>query len=290
MAIVQLEHNTGYGSGGDGRQATDEYTVIMSSMTELDRVTVLSASGIPAYGAAHPKDAGMFVWNKNSKRVDALKYTVEVTYRTLKGVWYPMAPGSTFTDVYPHISMTTQSTQELIQNDVNGNAIVTTTGEPIEGIMEDVNDPVITIVRNFASWSFAGVASYRNAINSDTFLSFTAGQLRIVSLSVQPNRITAGTGSTVDYFTGTVVMAARSDPPGAAGKAWWRRVLNQGYYQSVAGAPGPSGVPAVRILDNNGDPMISPTLLDQYGQPTDTAHWLYFQTRPSMAFSGLNFI
>ena len=282
MATVSLEHEGGYGSGADGRQATDEYLVVMSSPSELNRVTVLSASGVPAWGAAHPGDAGLFVWNKNSSRTDANTFRVSVTYRTMRGVWYPMAPGTTYSDVAPHISMVTQSNQEMIQTDINGLPVVNINGEPFEQLMEDVNDPVITITRNFASWSFPGVAAYRNAINSDTFLSFSPGQLRIFSLSVQPNRL----GSGIEYYTGTVVMGARSDPPGQTGKAWWRRILNTGFY--VKG----SGGLITRALDDNGEPTISPVLLDANGQKTNAAGatWLYFQTRPALPFAALNFI
>lgn len=178
-----------------------------------------------------------------------------------------------------------------LEEDINGNPIVTTAGEPIIGLTRPVSDLRLIIKKNFLSFSSAAYYTYKDAVNSDTFLGFPPGVCRVTGLPSTEQ--TYENGQKYSTVTGTIDV--RKPYRTTEANAWHKRVLNQGWYARPA-----AGEPVKRAtFTPDGDYTSIQVLLDQDGVMLEwnpetktfkgTPHWLEFEVFESVAFAGMGF-
>lgn len=179
----------------------------------------------------------------------------------------------------PIIRWEDETTTEPIEQDADGNAIANVNGEAINGVTIELPDPVLIVTRNFATWSPHIIHQYRMSVNSDTFAGFAAGTGRLVSASaeliIDPNyggywRVTARVRFRYPYNT-------------TAQKAWYARVLNQGFRIRPTADDDP--------VKSTND--VTPTLLKSDGtkeDDSDNAHWLEFKRYFPLPYANLGLL
>ena len=168
--------------------------------------------------------------------------------------------------------------QEVIcQYDNNGNKIVNTANDPFDPpIMIDDPRPLLTIVRNEATFNTPVMYSYRTAVNSDPFAGFPPQMARMIQLSGK---------SVFHYYCGwywQVRYEIEFNPP----IGYRPLILNQGLRKLSQ----TTGQPVPIIL--NGTPVSQPMLLTKAGylaKPTDAAYFIQPQIYPELPFAYFNF-
>ena len=89
-------------------------------------------------------------------------------------------PGSSPIDNTPVIKVSTIESEAEISEDAEGKPIVTVNDEPIYGVKKKIYDLNISITSNFLGVSDTIASEYLDSVNSDTFLGFDPGQVKLV--------------------------------------------------------------------------------------------------------------
>lgn len=189
----------------------------------------------------------------------------------------------------PDVSWSDSISVEPVDEDVYGKPIVTATGEPLDGVTVDVNDPVVTIKKNFLNFNSYLMYEYRRATNSDAFLGYPAGMARMIQYSADMNYY----DDTQAYWEITAQIQFRITIRTTPERAWWKRVRHEGYYCYIDNPFSPGNFIKVRARDENNEPTTRPVLLKEDGtQETDPtkAHWLEFQVFKSLPFQQLGLL
>jgi hypothetical protein len=174
--------------------------------------------------------------------------------------------------------------QSEVDQDADGNPIVTPNNEPITGIKRDIYDYQFTITRNFLSISIPIAQQYLEATNSDTFLvknyAFAPGTVRMRSYNHEPIEADG-----FDYEKVTATFLARRAYNTTADKAWYARTRLEGYYEKV-------GTSIIRAVDDDEAPVTKPVLLAADGtRVTDPAntYWKEIKLYTSLPYNALGF-
>lgn len=142
--------------------------------------------------------------------------------------------------------------QEPFDRDADGKPIMTFTGERFDPpLMMDVSDVVLTFGTTNRAFNPFTLAQYQNALNSDTFLGCPPGTCKMGVPTGSQNKDSDG-NTTMNV---SVSITIRFAAPGSTDyKAWWRRVLAEGFYvKSALGL-------RVRAVDELGEPTVNPVL------------------------------
>jgi hypothetical protein len=170
------------------------------------------------------------------------------------GAFGPGGPQDSPLNTPPKINWTDAETDEPIDVDFDGNPIVTINNEPIEGVTTKIADQVVTIQRNYADFSPYATAAYRRSVSSDTFLGYPAGTAKMIRFNAQQ---IIGEGASA-YWDVTASIQFRLPYRTTNDKAWYARVLHQGFYIK-------SGSNVIRATDSNGEPVVKQVLLKADG-------------------------
>jgi hypothetical protein len=279
MTIHDVEMAWSRSNGGvtlssDGKQAlakfSDGYQVTHSyDATEIE---ILSATGLPSFSSYKP---GTFIpcTGISLEQRGLLMSLVRIDYdksitRNDNNYDWAQNPLS----APPIIRWEDETTTEPIDQDADGEPIVTVNKEPINGVTIDLPDPVLTVTRNFATWNPHVIHQYRMSVNSDTFAGFAPGTGRLVS---------AGAELVIDptyggYWRVTARVRFRYPYNTTAEKAWYARVRHEGFQVKV----GTKIEHAKTGDDNTGEKVVTPVLLKSDGTRETVAanaHWLEFK-------------
>lgn len=180
------------------------------------------------------------------------------------------------------IEWSDETSTENIDQDADGNPIVTANGEAINGVTIELPDPVLTVTRNFAVWNPHIIHQYRMSVNSDTFASFPPGTARLVSA---PARlvIDQNYGS---YWRVTARIRFRYPYNTTAAEAWYARVRHEGFRVK-------EGSDIKHATDDQGNKVVTPVLLKEDGTfetDKDNAHWLTFKRYFPLPYSNLGLL
>jgi len=245
----------------------EAYQVFCTPDTTL--LEVYQAPGIPAANSIYPGTSNVYCLSASPQQISPVYYIVDVAYA---GEFGPGGPNDNPLNALPLINWTDAETDEPIDVDFDNKAICTINGEPIEGITTKIADQVVTIQRNFASFSPSATAAYRRSVSSDQFMGYAAGTAKMISFSAQ-QILSTGAG----YWDVTASIQFRLPYRTTADKAWFARVLNQGFYEKVTVA---SGTRIKRAEDGNGEPVVKPVLLKADGtRETDPANATFLEFR-----------
>jgi len=197
----------------------EAYQITCTPDTEV--LEIYQAPGLPAFNSLYPGTISVFLVNAVPQRVSPVLWIMDLSWA---GEFGPDGPQDNPLNAPPTIEWTDQETDEPIDCDFDGSPIVTVNNEPLEGVTAKIADQVVTIQRNYADFSSYATAAYRRSVNSDTFLGFPAGTAKMIRFNA---RKIYGDGQT--YWNVSASIQFRLPYNTTAEKAWYARVLNQGY-------------------------------------------------------------
>ena len=157
------------------------------------------------------------------------------------------------TELPASVSFSFVATEEPIDEDVNGNAIVTDNDEPFDPPLTEVYYDLLIIFKKarltydpIQAWEYAG------ATNSDTYLGFPPG-----TCVMRPGSATEAEAGDIAYFDTTVEIQVRHpSPQQVAERVWWQRVRHEGFLELDTDGNGPD-----HAKDSTGNRVSSPVQL-----------------------------
>lgn len=292
MTIVSVKEGwskrTSNSSSADGRIFEAQYVRMFQVEHSVDatEVQIGNADGIPRLGQLHPVG---FVPCTNlaiSKLGPSYSHVI-ATYRGETN-----EDGDEPWNDDPEYTWTDTNSTEPIDQDWNGNPIVTANGEPITGVTMEIADPVVNVKKNFLAYDPHLTHAYRHSTNSDSFLSYPPGTARLIAQTATSKVWTSDDeGMRVEWWEVQAKIQFRYPFNTTADKAWYARVRHEGFYIRLGGK-------IVRATDCNKEPTTKPALLKEDGtrnlksdsqceDDPESAHWLEFQRYGSLPYSGL---
>lgn len=249
---------------------TEGYQVLTTIGTQED--AVVAATGIPRIGDQHSTGIASYVEKVNTEQISPIFWIVTVAYRGVMN------------DIAVDVEWTDATTTEPIDRDITGRAIMTVNGEPVEGLSMDVADQVVVITRKFTTIDTAGIAAYRRATNSDTYLGWPPGTARLIGFSAK-NKFAYG-GLQELWDVSARIQFRQPYANTTAAQAWHKRWRHEGLYVKVGGI-------IRRATDQQGQEVTKPVLLKADGtQETnpDNAVFNHSQVYGSLPYSALGLI
>lgn len=268
-------------SGKTGERTLQRVFQVTGPVTAND-IEFELAPGVPRKGQAYGSFLSLWCRNVSVSRVSPILAEVTASYK-----------GNAGTDesednplLQPaDISFSTLTSEEAIDEDINGDPVATVNGEPLSGLTMPISDLACTITRNLPSFSPSSIYTYMNKVNSDTFFGFPAGTLRIADINAR-----SVFSNDFGYWVVSVTFHARKPWRTTDAKAWWKRVRHEGFYID----DGSGNI--IRAVDAEGQPVTSPVPIqlgaNEGEEETDksVAHWKEFEVFNTTAFSGLNLL
>lgn len=241
---------------------------------------ILGADNLPAAGSLYPGTTNVYVKTAKPKRISLILWTVTITYEgetSRNGV-----------DESPLLTPAVVDWSDVeieaeIDEDFDGNPILNTALEPVEGITAVFCDQVATIRKNVATYNSYVAAAYRRATNSDTFLGWPPGTGKLMQLSARDVN-----GA---YYELTGVVQFRIPYRTTPAKAWYARWRNEGFW-NIETIEGQLRRTPILI---HGQPPSKPVLLNALGQKMidaatpPTPIWNETKLYGSLPFSALGF-
>jgi hypothetical protein len=300
MAVIYVDElfSSGIATATDEKglitaTATRNFNAFVNNPADNEGIVKFS-SLVPADKSPHPYFHGLRCNNVSVQRRGALHFEVSVSYESPPY----KEPDENGQEQGPlaqptQINYFSITSEEAIEDDRTGKPIVTKNGEPIEGLTRPISDLGIRLQKNFASFDPATFYLYSDCVNSDTFLGFPPGTLRIASIQADEQFYTDEEGNEIVYFNIQVEIHARKPYQVPAAKSWYKRVRHEGYYVKESGSTNR----AVRAIDKEGMPVSKPVLLDEEGFqlpiPADalslTANYLLFEVFEQISFASMGF-
>ena len=222
--------------------------------------TVCSAAGLPdildSYAVGNDSVAGALLSSKSARRAsskDRKQWVVTCNYSTLEGDDDSEAENPL--DRPLDISWGSNSYTEPVDKDINGDPIDSSAGEPFDPSVERENSrPVLTVVKNQASFTASTKLDYENRINADTFYGAEPGWAKMADIQAQK-----AYENGVSYWRVTYQIEFK---PGG----WTKEVLDQGFYKLTTTGEGESATTQKELIkDKDNLPLNQPALLDGSG-------------------------
>lgn len=251
---------------------------------------ILSAPGLPSLHDRFPGTSQVRVISKIPTQISPIFWHVDVGY---KGEFGPGGSGDSPLNQPPTIRWGKVESDEPVDEDLAGKAIVTANNEPIEGVTKKINDLTVTITRNYAGIDMAATHEYLHSVNSDRFLNFSAGVAKLVDFSAE-EKVSERVGG---YWEVTATIQFRYPYRTTPQKAWYARVLHQGFKVKIPiVGPVQPGKPDYRIInavDANMQDLTRPVLLKSTGYEEtnpNAAHWLELQIYKPLPYNDLGLL
>lgn len=247
----------------------------------------------PRIGYPHPFIPGLVSNGVVCRKVSTILYEFDVTF-TGRG-----KEGESALDEPPVIEYDFAVSDEPYDQGYDGKPITFVTGEPPDPPLKDQQyDLIVRVKRNLRYIDIDLMSRYAGVTNSDYFLGMPPGTLKIT----EPPRATTATdsdGST--YYQCSIGITVRRGVPGLYedDKAWWHRVLAQGYYVRtfVNSTSGATKIAHARI---DGEKVSKPILHgkvsgfkipfndDGLQDPTRAEWYMFPPKKAPLPFSALN--
>lgn len=256
------------------------FTVLLEAADDVDLAR--TASGIPKVGWPHPTNFFLRVIRVNARRLSPILAEVDVDYESLQNPDNPA--GNNPLNDPPKVTFDFNDVEIEVDRDADGKAMLTPNKEAYRGITSPSSDLVCRIVRNWPSFNVNLARSYKNCVNSDTFLGEPPGTAWLKGVG--------GESIGDDNFRYWQVYAEihfrRAAPGSTDAKAWYKRVLRQGFRVKDANGK------VDRAVDELGNFKVNPTILKADGtEETDAAAtniWDEFKIFESKPFAALGLV
>lgn len=198
-------------------EVTEEWNVSSSFPTSSPVVKALAP--IPRMGYGHPDNPFLQVRRVSIDVRSPIYFICRITYRA------ESIDGENPLDEPPDISISSISSTEEIDSDIDGKPILTPNGEPITGLTEVIPDMQVTVSRNLATFNPWSIFVYMNKVSSDTFLNFPAGVIKVMDVRAR-NIFTED----FEYWNASVTVQSRQPLRASSPeKAWFKRVMLKGF-------------------------------------------------------------
>jgi len=304
MAVIQVNEiwngRTGDMSGDNSRSYSRVFRVFTNS--NLDGpLTVLAArrSGVPRLGDLYISPEGAIDTGSTAKRksannededpriwIVAVEYDNKTTdpeaQQEQEAETAEEKPGEETaedkeqddpTEQFVNVSFGFQQFSKVVERDQNGKLIANSAKEPFDPPVEiDDSRPVLTVTRNEFAFNFSLIEQYKDAVNSDPFMGFGAGQVKVFNIS--------GTRKSEErriFWEITYEFHVRRE-------GWKLKLLDWGTRELIANEP-----KNIREKDDN-QPVLKPFPLNGQGQKAgagaDPAE-LTFTVYPEKSFAPL---
>ena len=306
MAIVAVtEIHTGRSVSADekGVRTLQRVFRVQTDDPYTEQLTVLGASGIPIRGQTYSTTGGvsditLTVRARNAVQdEDRLFWTVTIGYSDKRTSEKDREPNPLLRDA--EISRGFASFTKIAEKAVNDNfgepgygdegPIVNSAGQPFVPPAE-VDDPryVLTITKNFATYSDDVGYQYRNAVNSDSWFGASERTWKIFNISVPPKITETVNDEEVEYFPVTVEMHFRPE-------TWDLDIQDRGLKEFVTTGVSTNGSTGLKdIMDSGGQPHAEPQLLDGKGSAltgsASQASYRKYRYYPEKPFNSLGLI
>lgn len=260
-----------------GYSASTAFQIVTSA--DATREEVLAAAGLPRVGDVLAGAPAIFVKKVNPIRVSPILWIATVDYG---GEFGPAGVTESPLNNPPEINWTDAETDEPIDTDADGNAIVTANGEPIYGVTAKFADPVLNVTRNFRTINLYGIAAYRRSVNSDSFQGWPPGTARLIRYAATKVYDNAG-----GYWKVSAAIRFRAPIHTTAEQAWFARVRHEGLYEKDANGN------IVRAVDRLGEFVQRPVLLKSDGtreNDINSAYWKLFRRYAPLPYSALGLL
>lgn len=289
-AIEMWSRGEGRASSPDGLRKmyrrSRAFTVTLAASDELE--VAFQASGLPLVGESLPSVPLCICRELRPVQLSPVLAMVVAEYEGETG------PGdvvnSSPIDNPIKVSWASNITDEPIDEDINGNPIVTANNEPIDGLTERFPDMVCTISRNFANINVLTLEQFLRSTNGDNFAPpgtspWPPGTVRFMGYTAEQ---VFGSNQSTGYWSVTGEFHCRYPYNTEPGRAWWKRVRHEGF-QVRAVADGD----IFHGKDSEGEFISRPVLLKEDGTvetDPENAHFLEFETVFALPYSDLGFI
>jgi len=282
-ALEMWSRQSGSVESPDGKQRRASFvrafTVTLDATDSIEES--LNASGLPLVNDKYPGTLFVICRRLTPTRISPVLAMVQADYAGEVGKG-GVDDSPTSNEVV--ITWRSSITDQEIDQDINGNPIVTKNNEPIYGITERIVDQMVTIERNFLAINIYSISDYLRSRNSDSFLGWPPGTVRIMDYSAT-NVITDGAAG---FWRVQATFECRFPYNTTADRAWWKRVRHEGFLVRPSASEDP-----IIARDTEGSPLTQMTLLKEDGtKETDpaNAHWLEFETTAALPYSALGLI
>lgn len=256
------------------------FTVTLAADDPLEET--YNAAGLPLVFDLFPGSSHVVCRNLDVQRVSPIMALVVAQYRGEIG-----QDGLESSPIDNPVIVTWRNvtTDEPIDEDWDGNPIVTANNEPIDGLTERVPDQQATIERNFLGVDIYAVSAYLRSSNSDTFLGWPPGTCRMMEYSATRIYNTTDPG----FWKVSATFQFRIPYRTTADKAWYKRVRHEGFLVRDAAGEEPH-----HAWDKKTKTTASrPVLLKEDGtleENPENAHWLEFKTLDSLPYNALGLV
>lgn len=233
---------------------------------------VSELAGVPRVGDAYVDNPAMLVTNRDFQRKGPIYWLALVTY---EGDFPKFA--------CPEINWKNVTSTEAIDEDYDGNPIVTANGEPIEGVTKEISDAVQTIKRQYLTINIPAIHQYLDSVNSDLFSGFAPGIARLTGY----NADAVWGDEVIDHWVVTATIVYRFPYNTTPEKAWYARTRHEGFYERK-----PSGIIA-RAEDDRKEPTTRPVQLKENGtRETDSANAFFkeFKRYGQLSYNALGLL
>jgi hypothetical protein len=203
------------------------FTILLDDGTSENVITVKrGASNLPREGSRHPSNVNFVCKSVSVEKTSVCLYEATANYES--PVFKQQEGGNEDENplnVPADIQFSTVVSEEETQSDINGDALTNSAGSPFTGITMEITDMAISIAKNVATFNPTQMQYYNGAINSDSFLGYEAGQLKLQNYTATP------VIGEINYWKLTISLLARTPTPQVpADKVWYRRVQDKGRY------------------------------------------------------------
>jgi len=242
--------------------------------------SVKSTASVPG---EHPDDEDMILVSFRVRRLSPIYFELDAQYTKDPTGTGGLTPTERPVVVKMPPSISFSTTEEPVDVDEDGNALVTVNGEGYDPpCLQEFNDLILTFEKNVDTVDYLDYWDLKGSVSNDGFYGFPAGVPRCLDITAKP----AQEGDAI-FFKQTAVVAFRKPlAAGAENLTWWRRILHEGFYEKL-----PDGR-IVRALDDDGAEMTRPVLLDTGTGERITdpaaAMWKYHKKFREVAFADYN--
>lgn len=262
-------------SGSDGAGSAKvqrKFQVIVDNTggveTSLD---VLSDKRLPRIGNPYPLSGWFRCEDVSASRTSPLTFDVTASYATQTS-----DPELNPINEPAEVAFSSTSTDGEVDEDIDGNPIVTVNGEPISGVTMPFVDLKANVTKNIRAFNPISIYIYGNAVNSTTFMGFPAGVVRCAGISAKQN-----VGDDFSYWTVSVEFEFRRPINTTNSRAWYKRIRHEGFKIKVANPDFVDGGSEPEFdfptaVDDSGKEVTKPVMLREDGtQETDpeVGHW-----------------
>ena len=266
--------SAGSDGAGSAKVARKFQVVVNNTGGVVNSLEVLTDLRLPHVNEPFPLSNWFRCDDVSASRTSPLTFDVTANYSTETS-----DPEKSPLDEPAEVSFSSTSTDGEVDEDIDGNPIVTANGEPISGVKMPFVDLKANVTKNIYAFNPISIYIYGNAVNSVTFMGFPAGVVRCAGISAKQNK-----GDDFSYWTVSVEFEFRRPINTTNQKAWYKRIRHEGFkireentdYPSVTGAP-EFRFPTAQ--DDSGKDVTKPVMLKLDGFPEpdkEIGHWLEF--------------